>query len=161
MKPGRFLVRAGEDSFPVEVAADGRVVVNDSGEAWQIARTGPGRYHVSNGAGSWEVFVEGAAGARRVFVNGEVYELEVLEERTTRKAAATRHLEPMAAPMPATVVRVLVAPGQTVRRGEPLVKLEAMKMELPIRAPRDGQVRVVHCREGEIVQAGVRLVELD
>ena len=161
MKPGRFLVRSGEDSYPVEVSGDGHVIVNDSGEAWQIARTGPGRYHVSNGAGSWEVFVQGAAGARQAFVNGEVYELEVLAEGATRKAAPIRHLEPMAAPMPATVARVLVVSGQDVRRGEPLVKLEAMKMELPIRAPRDGRVRAVHCREGEIVQPGVRLVELE
>jgi biotin carboxyl carrier protein len=161
MKPGRFLVRSGEDLYPVEVAPDGRVVVNGAADAWQIVETGPGRYHVSNGAGSWEVFVQGAAGARQVFVNGEVYELEVLSEGATRNAPPVRHIEPMAAPMPATVVRVLAAVGQTVGRGEPLVKLEAMKMELPIRAPRDGRVRAVHCREGEIVQPGVRLVELE
>ena len=161
MKPGRFVVRSGEDSYAVEVTPDGHVVVNDSGEVWQIARTGPGRYHVSSGAGSREVFVQGAANARQVFVNGEVYELEVLAEGATRRTAPTRHLEPMAAPMPATVARVLVSSGQTVRRGEPLVKLEAMKMELPIRAPRDGRVRAVNCREGEIVQPGVRLVELE
>jgi 3-methylcrotonyl-CoA carboxylase alpha subunit len=63
--------------------------------------------------------------------------------------------------MPATVIRVLVAPGATVARGDTLVMLEAMKMELPIRAPRDGVVRAVHCQSGELVQPGVNLLDLE
>jgi 3-methylcrotonyl-CoA carboxylase alpha subunit len=62
--------------------------------------------------------------------------------------------------MPATVVKVLVTPGQEVRGGDTLIKLEAMKMELPVRAPHDGVVKAVRCREGELVQAGVRLLDL-
>jgi len=41
-----------------------------------------------------------------------------------------------------------------------LVMLEAMKMELPIKAPRDGRVTAIHCRVGEIVQPGVPLLEI-
>jgi 3-methylcrotonyl-CoA carboxylase alpha subunit len=39
--------------------------------------------------------------------------------------------------------------------------LEAMKMELPIKAPREGVVRAVHCHTGDLVQPGVNLVELE
>ena len=67
----------------------------------------------------------------------------------------------LAAPMPATVVRVMVEPGDRVSRGDTLLMLEAMKMELPIRAPRDGVVRVVRCVAGELVQPGVNLLELE
>jgi 3-methylcrotonyl-CoA carboxylase alpha subunit len=63
--------------------------------------------------------------------------------------------------MPATVVKVLVAPGQAVRHGDTLVVLEAMKMELPIRAPGDATVKAVNCREGELVQPDRALVELE
>jgi 3-methylcrotonyl-CoA carboxylase alpha subunit len=63
--------------------------------------------------------------------------------------------------MPATVRRVLVGTGDTVERGDLLVILEAMKMELPVRATTAGRITAVHCREGELVQAGVTLVELD
>jgi biotin carboxyl carrier protein len=63
--------------------------------------------------------------------------------------------------MPATVVKVLVAPGQKVRHGDTLVVLEAMKMELPIRAPGDAVVQAVNCREGELVQPDRTLVELE
>ena len=62
--------------------------------------------------------------------------------------------------MPATVRRVLVKPEDTVHPGDPLIILEAMKMELPIRATADGVVRAVNCREGELVQPGVTLVDI-
>ena len=67
----------------------------------------------------------------------------------------------MTAPMPATVVKVLVEPGQAVAEGDTVLVLEAMKMELPIRAPRAGVVKAVHCAQGELVQPGVALVELE
>ena len=66
----------------------------------------------------------------------------------------------MIAPMPATVVAIPAPPGTRVTAGDPVVVLEAMKMELVIRAPRDGEVAAVHCQLGELVQPGTRLAEL-
>jgi biotin carboxyl carrier protein len=63
--------------------------------------------------------------------------------------------------MPATVIGVEVAPGDAVREGTTLVLLEAMKMELPIRAPSDGIVRAVHCRPGSLVTPDDPLVEIE
>ena len=60
----------------------------------------------------------------------------------------------------ATVVRVAAAEGAEVRQGDVLLTLEAMKMQWPLRAPHDGTVRRVLCREGEIVPAGTALVEM-
>ena len=62
--------------------------------------------------------------------------------------------------MPATVLSVLASVGQTVKPGDTLLMLEAMKMELPVRAPREGVVTAIHCREGELVQPGVMLVDV-
>jgi 3-methylcrotonyl-CoA carboxylase alpha subunit len=62
--------------------------------------------------------------------------------------------------MPARVIRILVRPGTLVKKGDTLVVLEAMKMELPIRAPADAMVTTVHCREGELVQSEAVLVDL-
>jgi biotin carboxyl carrier protein len=67
----------------------------------------------------------------------------------------------LAAPMPATVASIHVTPGQDVATGDLLVTLEAMKMELSIRAPRAGRVKSVACRRGELVQPGVPLLELE
>ena len=63
--------------------------------------------------------------------------------------------------MPATVTAVMVAAGQTVARGDTLVVLEAMKMEIPLRAPRDGRVTAVRCEKGDQVDAGVPLVVVE
>jgi len=62
--------------------------------------------------------------------------------------------------MPGTVLKVLVEPGARVVKGETILILEAMKMELPLRALEDASVVAVHCREGELVQAEAVLVEL-
>lgn len=94
-----------------------------------------------------------------------------LDGRTWVQARVTSPAEPAAArrddpglltsPMPATVVSVSITPGQAVAEGEILVRLEAMKMELPIVAPRAGVVRSVSCRPGDLVAPGVPLVVLE
>jgi len=65
------------------------------------------------------------------------------------------------APMPGTVIKVLVAEGDQVHAREPLVVLEAMKMETPLTAPYDAKVLKVHVAEGDSVQGGTVLVELE
>jgi len=61
-------------------------------------------------------------------------------------------------PMPGKIVRVLVKTGEAVRARQPLVVVEAMKMENELRALRDGTVVEIHAREGTSVDAGVLLV---
>jgi biotin carboxyl carrier protein len=63
--------------------------------------------------------------------------------------------------MPGTVLRVLVAQGERVQPRQPLVVLEAMKMETPVLSPYEATVRAVHVSEGEAVLGGAVLVELD
>ena len=66
----------------------------------------------------------------------------------------------LTAPMPATVVDVKVEAGDAVKRGDILIVLEAMKMELPVRAPGDGRVTAVTASPGELVQPETSLIEL-
>jgi acetyl/propionyl-CoA carboxylase alpha subunit len=65
------------------------------------------------------------------------------------------------APMPGTVIRVLVSPGDSVQPRQPLVVLEAMKMETPLASPYEAVVRAVHVSEGDRVAGGAVLVELE
>jgi acetyl/propionyl-CoA carboxylase alpha subunit len=67
----------------------------------------------------------------------------------------------VAAPMPGTVIRVLVEPGTHVTARQPLVVLEAMKMETPLVSPYDAKVHAVRVTEGDRVAAGAVLVELE
>jgi len=63
--------------------------------------------------------------------------------------------------MPGVVTRVLVKAGDAVEKGQPLIAIEAMKMEHVIRAPRAGRVAKVAAAQGEMVKGGVALVEME
>ena len=65
------------------------------------------------------------------------------------------------APMPGTVIRVLVTEGETVQPRQPLVVLEAMKMETPLTSPYEAIVQKVHVAEGDRVEGGALLLELE
>ena len=98
---------------------------------------------------------------RWVFLDGRSYELTEARAgaaTTRRRSAGDRGA--LTSPMPATVRRVAVAAGDTVKAGDILIVLEAMKMELPVRAPAAGTVKTISCREGELVQPGVPLIEI-
>jgi biotin carboxyl carrier protein len=62
--------------------------------------------------------------------------------------------------MPGVVTRVLVRPGDAVKKGQPLLAIEAMKMEHVLRAPAAGRVTKVAAAVGEMVQPGVPLAEV-
>ncbi|MBQ1406007.1 MAG: biotin/lipoyl-binding protein [Oscillospiraceae bacterium] len=68
--------------------------------------------------------------------------------------------EPVAAPMPGNIVRVDVKQGDTVKAGQILIILEAMKMQNEIVAPKDGTVAQVVVKTGDKVDTGAALVVL-
>ena len=97
---------------------------------------------------------------RWVFIDGEVFVFETGRPSARRRRVSAAQGS-LTAPMPATVRQVVVNPGTRVQQGDVLLVLEAMKMELPVRAPGDGIVAAVKCRPGELVQAGQELIELE
>jgi biotin carboxyl carrier protein len=109
----------------------------------------------------------------RVTVNGTVYEIELEEltgaapAPTAAPAAAPAPAAPAAAapaggeqvtsPMPGNILAVNVAAGDTVKRGQVLMVLEAMKMENEIMCPCDGRVVSVNTSKGATVESGTLL----
>jgi biotin carboxyl carrier protein len=125
----------------------------------------------------------GAAGQHTAIIDGRVFRIErsktsvhvTLRHRRftvtvsdrprvsvlpSRSDAASKH-RVIKAPLPGQVVAVAVAVGEHVRVGQRLVVIEAMKMQNPIVAEREGVVAQVHVSVGATVQAGAKLVELD
>lgn len=114
----------------------------------------------------------------RITVNGTAYDVQVEElgsdaavaapaapvkaAAPAKKAAPKANAagEKIAAPMPGTIVSVNVSEGQSVKSGDVLVVLEAMKMENEIKAPSDGTITSVAVSKGESVDTGATLVTL-
>jgi biotin carboxyl carrier protein len=159
VKTGAFTVRLGDEAHRVAISAGGEARVDD-GAPLLLSTEGEDTVIVRAGDRTRRVVVWAAGERRQVCVDGEIYEVAVGAEAAARRRAAWAGPDHLAAPMPARVSAVLIEAGQHVRKGDVLVKLEAMKMEMAVRAPRDGTVTSVACRVGELVQPGVGLLEL-
>ena len=101
--------------------------------------------HVKKIEGKWWIHLE-----------GEVYVVNEVEKggKTSESAGG------LSAPMPGTILEVMVKEGQRVREGQPLMTMEAMKMEHRIVAPKSGEVISVNFNQGDRVDVGATLVEL-
>lgn len=135
-------IRVGEDSSTFE---------------WE--ELGPGDYLLRAGAVQNRCLVARDGDDRWVWVDGVVHHLKI-ESATARRAGGATDAGPLS-PMPGQILSVLVKPGDTVRHNQPLVIMEAMKMQYEIVAPCDGTVVRVHVSEKQQVAGGVTLVELD
>ena len=106
----------------------------------------------------------------KVTVNGSAYEIELEELTGAAPAAATAAPVPTPAPaaapaggeqvtspMPGTILAINVAAGDTVKRGQVLMVLEAMKMENEIMCPCDGKIASVNTSKGASVESGTLL----
>lgn len=132
-------------------------------DAPSVTPVAPGLVRVESGGRQELVYVAGPSTNRWAFWNGNVFRAgeRIQDESPRRPGTGTTGAQVLTAPMPATVLRVLVSSGQTVRKGETLVVLEAMKMELPVRALDAGTIKAVRCRDGELVGADQPLVDLE
>jgi 3-methylcrotonyl-CoA carboxylase alpha subunit len=94
-----------------------------------------------------------------VFIGGESWHLEEIDPFAPPEGADAGAGR-LTAPMPGRVIELLVAPGAAVRKGEPMMVIEAMKMEHTIAAPRDGIVAAVNFAAGDPVEEGAELIAL-
>jgi len=156
----RYAARAGDRELLIEVTPEGRFLVGDRVLAADLAEAVPGRV--------WSVIIDGQAhevafvGADRVWVDGDEIGLAIEDERAVaagraggRSADARQEIR---APMPGLLKRVHVAVGTAVAEGDPLVTLEAMKMENELRAAHPGTVTQVAAAEGTKVEGGTLLI---
>jgi oxaloacetate decarboxylase (Na+ extruding) subunit alpha len=175
----RLQVRFDDSTTELIVNGDGSIAID--GTSYNVDAIEPGLYRVSDGTRRWTVAVAGQPDERWISVDGRTSVVEIGSRESgigsrpasareqsggasgvagRRKTRASGH-DAMTAPMPATVMKLLVEPGAQVADGDTVIVLEAMKMELAVRAPRAGVVKAIHCKVGELVQPGVVLLELE
>ncbi len=102
----------------------------------------------------------------RVRVRHSVFPIEILPEQRLRmrRALGTLTVEGrqlVTAPLPGRVLKVLVARGDAVKQGQPLLVFEALRMENELRSPRDGTVAEVEVQAGQDVAFGARLLAVE
>ncbi|MFN3874925.1 MAG: biotin/lipoyl-containing protein [Flavobacteriales bacterium] len=132
-----------------------------------IARIGPAQFSVVIGGRSHRVLVikeDKENRALRLRVGGATSTVKVVEEHDRLLDVlgldkAVRKAGDLKAPMPGLVLSVLVKPGDSVRKNDPVLVLEAMKMENVIRAPGDAVVKAVPAEQGKPVEKGQLLVQ--
>src|SRR5690242_19388039 len=134
----RASVSIDEQDFDVTLSADGDQLMVASGETRApaiVRKLGPHRWMVRLGQRWLEVFGRVRGGEGQIVVAGRQYSFRVVDERARQLASLTRAAGgsgtkvDVRAPMPGLVVSIPVEVGETVKRGERLVVLQAMKME--------------------------------
>ena len=113
-----------------------------------------------NDSNKKEAKMSNATGSYTVVVNGKSYHVDVLPGGATAVTPAAPAAAPapaaggteVKAPMPGTVLRINVAAGQAVKKGDDLIIIEAMKMEQAIKAPADGTVASINVAQGDTVE---------
>jgi acetyl/propionyl-CoA carboxylase alpha subunit len=155
-------LRCGEQTHAVEVRASGDgLKVTVDGQAYELVveEVAPGTFLLRRGSVQELFHCVRDGDDLHLAWRGAAYRLE--REREGARASARHAAGGLEAPMPGKVTSVRVVPGQAVRKGEEVLVVEAMKMENALRAPRDGTVRSVGVKVGDMVNPGVVLVELE
>lgn len=154
--------------WEVDFQATDSIMLNGQPFAWDLAVLGEGRYHVLHLGKSYNAELVSADYATKTFVlkiNGRRIELQakdrfdrLLDQMGLSNATAAKVNE-LKAPMPGLIVDIRVQPGQAVQKGDPLLVLEAMKMENILKAPADAIIGSVRVDLRANVQKGQVLIQ--
>ena len=160
--------RLGDDEFALVIRREkdsGYVVVID-GEEYHLDLTEPetNLYSVLVGDESFEVVVRPNGEMVDVDVAGRRYEVAI-EDPMTALTRASRlsvdGIQVVRSVMAGRVLEVMAAEGARVSQGDPLLVIEAMKMENEIRSPKDGTITQVHISPGQTIEAGTDLLTVE
>jgi 3-methylcrotonyl-CoA carboxylase alpha subunit len=131
----------GQNYFYMMIARDGHEMILDNG----------GRFRAAVGTFSRE-------GEAMVIANGREAVAAVAGKKMKNAGSQAGGLT---SPMPGKIFKVLKEVGSEVKKGEPILILEAMKMEHSIRSDKDGVIKKINYKIGELVQGGVSLAEVE
>lgn len=167
----KLFATIGTDQEPLELeratpSAPWRI----KGAAPDLVRTGPGLYSLVHNGRSYKVLVlkeDRENGVVRMRIGAHTYSVKLEDEQARlmrtlgldkAQGAVVRELK---APMPGLVLTVLATEGSPVKKNDPVLILEAMKMENVIKAPGDATVKKVHVQERTAVEKGQLLLTFE
>lgn len=154
-------------TYAVEIDAEGQILLDGEKVNAGLLQVGPlGLYSLLIDHESLELVVEETQQGYRVTFGSHTYDVRVADERQMKLAGMRGDLDAaggeilVKAPIPGLVVRVLVRTGDEVKAGQPIVILEAMKMENELRAMREGIIGDIRVKAGERVEQGTVMLSI-
>jgi len=161
----RYITVIGDEEYVIEIDNDFEIRVN--GEKYEIdfqPSAESNVYSMLLNNRSLEGVVETREDSWEVLIRGELYEVQVQDERAYRLAKARSSVTVVSgeisikSPMPGIIIDVPVSLGMPVTKGDKVVILESMKMENELRAPRDGVITRVSVESGASVEKNQVLI---
>jgi biotin carboxyl carrier protein len=162
-----FSANVNKKSFEIIPQAEG-FLVNGKAVAWDLVEVSDGYFHILLESKSYKaeiVKTDPATKSFQIKVNGTIFPVEVkdkfdlLLEKMGMNASTTSKVNTIKAPMPGLIIDLKVKSGDAVKSGDPLLILEAMKMENIIKAPGEGVVKTVRIKKGDSVEKNQVLIE--
>jgi 3-methylcrotonyl-CoA carboxylase alpha subunit len=143
-----FRARIGDRTFLVQaqLCSNGQLDLRVDGQRYRL----------------YSARVSDQSNQRMLWLDGQTWTVTSIDPRQRRKGQPMQHTEgAVNAAMPGQVRAILVAVGDEVSAGDPLLVLEAMKMEMRILAPQTGKIGKINCALGDVVARGQLLIEFE
>lgn len=163
----KYFVRIGRNEYEIEIDDDAVYLGGEELEVDLHQSGAPELYSMLFNGRSFELLIESERFRYGVTMRGDRYDVLVEDERK-RRLSPHKDLDelpdgemPVIAPIPGLIIKLLVEVGHAVEEGQPLVILEAMKMENEIRAPRAGTVKSVQATAGQRIEQNGILLTLE
>ncbi|HYC86068.1 MAG TPA: biotin/lipoyl-containing protein [Chryseosolibacter sp.] len=162
-----YKATVNKKSFEIQPDENGFLVDNERLE-WDLQNLGGGHFHVLFKQKSYRAELVKADPATKTFsikVNGRIYAVELkdrfdlLLEKMGMNASSAGKVNNIKAPMPGLIIDLKVKEGDKVTTGDPLLILEAMKMENIIKSPGEAVVKSVRIKKGDSVEKNQVLIE--
>ena len=163
-----YQARINASTNHVVTMSDGGIVLDGKQLPWDLAKISDRHYHVIHESKGYNIELVSEDPASKTFVlklNGINYVVELRDKfdlllnKLGLTGAAAGKVNNVKAPMPGLIIELRVVEGQSVQAGEPLLILEAMKMENIIKAPADSIVKSVKIKKGDSVEKSQILIE--
>lgn len=145
------------------------VLINDKTVSWDLQVLPDGTFSVLANGASYRAVVESIDRATKqliIRINNNSYQVSVKEpidqllQKMGLNTGQSKKAESIKAPMPGLILKVLVEEGQQIKKGDPVLILEAMKMENVFKSPGDAMVKAIKVKERMAVEKGELLIEL-
>lgn len=143
--------------------------VADAQLSWDLQVLPNGTYSILANGKSYNaelIHIDRVAKLMSVKIEGNTYNVAIKEpidqllQRMGLNMSATKKVDAIKAPMPGLVLKIMVEEGQEIKKGDPVLILEAMKMENVFKAPADATVKAIKVIERKAVEKGEVLIEL-